>query len=134
MAYTIRTNVRRVVYARPAARAAVTAGAATGLGAGTVAYDRAPPIELAYIVHYPDASGLRDATTGRLDPQVVTVSRAVPTLSTADVTREYATVADFEAAVLQPLLGASATLAALAPGVPVDGSTLRWQRTALAAE
>lgn len=141
MGYTINTARRRVIYSRPANKPAGRAGSATGLDVGTLAYDRAPPIELAYIVHYPDASGTTDPITGRTDYQVVTVSRAVPTISKADVVRTYATRAEFEAAVLLPLgIGptrldptAPGSLAALAPAKPIDGSLLRWQRTELAA-
>jgi hypothetical protein len=132
MAYQIRTNVRRIVYTRPAALPRAAAGSATGFERGTLAYDRAPPVELATIVHYPDASGTRDSVTGRLDAQVVTVSRLVPTISRADVVKEYATEAAFVAAVLTPL--GVGSLGALAPDPFVAGSPLRWQRAEYEAE
>jgi len=126
VSYAIRTDVRRVVYTRPAVQPPAAPGSATGFDAGAVAYDRAPPVELATIVHYPDAAG-----TAR-DPQVVTVARAVPTLSVAGTVRRYNTLTDFVAAVLAPL--GIAELPALAPSTFVAGSPLRWQVASYAAQ
>jgi hypothetical protein len=126
VSYVIRTDVRRVVYTRPATLPRATAGAATGLDAGSVAYDRAPPVEVGTIVYYPDAAGTA------ADPQVVTVSRAVPTLSAEGTVRRYATLAAFQAAVLTP--NDVPSLAALAPATFVAGSLLRWQAATFAAQ
>jgi hypothetical protein len=126
VSYAIRTDVRRVVYTRPAVLPAAAPGAATGLDAGAVAYDRAPPVELATIVYYPDAAGTA------ADPQVVTVARYVATLSVDGTVRRYATLADFQAAVLTP--SSVPSLAGLAPATFVAGSPLRWLASAFAAQ
>lgn len=126
MSYAIRTDVRRVVYTRPAVRPPAAPGSATGFDAGSLAYDRAPPVELATIVHYPDAAGTAS------DPQVVTVARAVPTLSVDGTVRRYSTLADFVAAILTPL--GVTDLPSLAPTTVVAGSPRRWQVASFAAQ
>lgn len=126
MSYAIRTDVRRVVYTRPAVQPPAAPGSATGFDFGALAYDRAPPVEIATIVHYPDAAGTA------ADPQVVTVSRAVPTLSADGAMRRYNTLAEFVAAVLVPL--GVTDLPSLAPTTFVAGSPRRWQAASYAAQ